>query len=60
MDLLSLLFTLAVVGFLLWIIVTYVPMPDAYRRAVIVLVVLLLVIWFVRIVAPGLFVVPRV
>jgi hypothetical protein len=60
MDLITILFTMALVGLLLWVVVTFVPMPDLYRRVLVVLVVLLLVIWFVRIVAPGLFVVPRI
>ena len=59
MDVLTLLITLAVIGFLLWIIVTYVPMPQPYQRVLVILVVLLVVLWFIRMIAPGFLVLPR-
>jgi hypothetical protein len=48
MDLLTLIATLALVGFVLWLLTTYVPMPDPYRKALIVVVVLVVVIWLLR------------
>jgi hypothetical protein len=48
MDLITLIVTLVVVGFVLWLLTTYVPMPEPYKRALIVIVVLLIVLWLVR------------
>jgi len=58
MDLLTLIVTLVVIGFVLWVLVTYVPMPPLYKQVLIVIVVLLIVLWLVR--ATGLFVSPRI
>jgi len=58
MDLLTLIVTLAVIGFVLWLLVTYVPMPPPFRTALVVLVVLLVVLWVIR--STGLFVSPRI
>jgi hypothetical protein len=57
MDLLTVIVTLVVIGFVLWVLVTYVPMPPLYKQVLIVIVVLLIVLWLVR--ATGLFVSPR-
>ena len=59
MDVLALIVTLAVVGFLLWVVTTYVPMPPPFKQVLVVLVVLLILIWFLRIMAPGFLVFPR-
>jgi hypothetical protein len=58
MDLITLIITLAVIGFVLWLLVTYVPMPPPFRTALVVLVVLLVVLWVIR--STGLFVSPRI
>jgi len=58
MDLLTVIVTLVVIGFVLWVLVTYVPMPPLYKQVLIVIVVLLIVLWLVR--ATGLFVSPRI
>jgi hypothetical protein len=57
MDLITLIVTLVVIGFVLWILVTYVPMPDPYRKVLIAIVILLVVLWLLRV--TGLFVSPR-
>lgn len=49
MDILTFVITLVVIGFVLWLLTTYVPMPEPYKRVVIVLVVLLVLIWAVRV-----------
>ena len=59
MDILTFLVTLALIGFVLWVVVTYVPMPEPYKRVLVVLVVLLVVLWVVRMLAPGFLVFPR-
>ena len=46
-GLISLIVALALVGFLLWLLTTYVPMPEPYRRAVVILVVLIVVLWVI-------------
>jgi len=46
--LLMLILVLAIVGFVLWLVVTYVPMPEPYRRVVVVVVAIVVLIWLVR------------
>ncbi len=41
----SLILTLALVGFILWLVVTYIPMPAPIKQVIIVLVVILLIIY---------------
>ena len=56
MDLLgivTLLVILAVIGFVLWCIVTYVPMPEPFKRALVVIAVLALLLWVVRMFVVG-------
>jgi hypothetical protein len=36
MTLLSLLLTIAIFGFILWLIVTYIPMPPPFKQIIIV------------------------
>jgi hypothetical protein len=59
MDLISLVLYLAVAGFLVWLIVTYIPMPDPIKQTIIVLVVICMVVLIIRILLPGVFTVPR-
>lgn len=47
-SLLSVIVVLAIVGFAVWLVVTYIPMPDPMRKVIIVLVVLVLLVWMVR------------
>jgi hypothetical protein len=44
----TLLLVLALVGFLVYIIITYIPMPDLFRKAIVVIAVLLVVLYLVR------------
>lgn len=53
MDLIALVVTLALVGFVLWIVVTYVPMPEPFKRALVVIVVLVLIVWLARLILGG-------
>lgn len=32
----------------MWLVITYVPMPEPFKKALVVLVVLLLLLWIVR------------
>ena len=48
MPLISLIVTLALVGFVLWLVLTYVPMPEPFKKVILVLVVLLLALWLLQ------------
>ena len=44
----SLILTLALVGFILWAVINYIPMPQPFRTGIVVLVVVLVVIYLVQ------------
>ena len=48
LSLVTLIVILAIVGFATWLVITYVPMPPPFRTALVVIVVLVLLLWFVR------------
>lgn len=39
------LVVLVVVGFVLWLILTYVPMPEPFKKVIVAVVVLFLALW---------------
>jgi hypothetical protein len=39
---------LAVIGFILWLIITYIPMPPPFKQVIIVLVVIVVIVWLCR------------
>ncbi len=41
----QLMLTLAIVGFVLWLLLTYVPMPDPFKKLLVVLVVVCVIVW---------------
>lgn len=45
----SLILTLALVGFVLWLVLTYVPMPAPFPNIIVVLVVICLLLWLLRV-----------
>lgn len=45
----SVLLTLVVVGFLVWLLVTYVPLPTPIKTVAIVFVVICLILWLMSI-----------
>lgn len=47
-TLVSLILTFAVIGFILWLVLTYVPMPEPMKKAIIVLIVIVLVLWLLQ------------
>lgn len=47
-SLINLIIIVAVIGFIVWILITYVPMPEPIRRALIVIACLGLLLWFLR------------
>ena len=48
MPLISLILVLALVGFLLWLVLTYIPMPEPFKKVILVLVVIVLVLWLLQ------------
>jgi uncharacterized membrane protein len=48
MGLLELIVLFALAGFCLWLVITYVPMPEPMKQALIVIVVIVIVIWIAR------------
>jgi hypothetical protein len=45
----ELLLTIALVGFLVFLLVTYVPMPAPFKTVIIAVAAIFLIIWMVRI-----------
>ena len=48
MDLVMLVLVLAVVGFIIHLILTYVPMPPIFRTVIIIVVVIVLILFLLR------------
>ncbi len=48
MPLLSLVLTLAVIGLIIWLVTTYVPMPAPVKTVIIAIVVIVLCIWLLQ------------
>ena len=54
MDLIMLVLVIALVGFAIWAITTYIPMPPIFKTAIIVLTVIVLVLWLLKRLGTGL------
>ena len=48
MDLLTLIILLAVIGFAVWLVITYIPMPAPFKQVIVVIVVLVVLLFVVR------------
>jgi hypothetical protein len=48
MDLIILILVFALVGFLTYLVITYVPMPPAFKIAIQVLVVMAIILFLLR------------
>ena len=48
MDLVMLVLVLAVIGFLVWLITTKIPMDPMFRIAIQVIVLIVVVLWLLR------------
>lgn len=44
----SLILTLALIGFLVYLIITYIPMPDIFRKVIIAIAVIMLILYVIR------------
>jgi hypothetical protein len=48
-----LILQLALVGFLAWLVLTYIPMPDPIKKVIIVVIVIALILYVLRIFGLG-------
>lgn len=47
----SLILVLALVGLIVWLVTTYIPMPQAIKNMIIIIVVVLMVLYLIQIFA---------
>jgi hypothetical protein len=48
MSILTILLSLALFGFILWLITSFIPMPDPIKRIIIAIAVLFLILWLLE------------
>jgi len=48
MDIVSLIVWLAIIGLILWVVITFVPMPQPYKQVFVAIVVILIIILLAR------------
>jgi len=53
MDLLTLVVVLALIGFCLYLIMTYIPMPAPWKQGMVVLIVIVVVLYLIRALVGG-------
>lgn len=53
MDLISLIVVLLVVGLILWLINTYVPLQPPFKQIINVVVVIAVILWLLKTFLPG-------
>ena len=58
-GLVMLVLVLAIIGFILWLIVTYIPMPAPFQTVIIVIIVIVVVLWLLGLLAGGGLTLPR-
>jgi hypothetical protein len=44
----ELILMLALIGFLVYLITTYIPMPDIFQKAIIVIAIVLVILYLIR------------
>jgi len=49
----QLILTLAIIGFIVWLIVTYIPMPDVFKKGIIVIVAICVILYLLRVFGIG-------
>jgi hypothetical protein len=50
---LQLIVYIALIGLVLWLVTTYIPMPEQIKTLLVVVVVILIVLWLVQAIAGG-------
>ena len=55
MSLIAIIVGLALVGLVLWLVTTYIPMPEPYKRVIIIVAIVIVVLWLIQMlgVLPG-------
>lgn len=48
MDLVMLVLVLALVGFLIYLITTYIPMPPIFKTAIMIVVVIVVILFLIK------------
>jgi hypothetical protein len=59
MDLIQLILVLVVVGVVLWLVFTYIPMAQPIKTIITVVVVIILCLWLLRLFGVGNIMIPR-
>ncbi len=49
----QILIALVIVGFLMWLVNTYIPMDGKFKQIFNVLAVLVVVVWIIKVLVPG-------
>jgi hypothetical protein len=39
---------LALIGFLLWLIITYIPMPEPFPKVIVVVTIVIIILWILN------------
>ena len=47
-ELITLVLMLALVGFLCWLVVTYIPMPEPFPKVIVVIIVIVVILYALR------------
>jgi len=45
MSIITLIITLAIIGFLMYLLLTYVPMPEPFKKIIMIIVIFAVVLW---------------
>jgi hypothetical protein len=48
MPIIMLVVWLALIGLAVWLVTTYIPMPDAIKKLIVIAVVVLVVLWLIQ------------
>jgi hypothetical protein len=49
----SLLIAVVVIGFLMWLVNTYIPMDGKFKQLFNVLAIVVVVVWIIKVLVPG-------
>lgn len=50
---LGLILTLALVGLIVWLIITYIPMPQPFKTIILIIVAICLILWLMNVFGIG-------
>ena len=59
MTLIGLVLGLAIIGLVVWLIVTYIPMPAVVRTAILVITAIVVIVYLLQVLGVGTILVPR-